>query len=978
MKKSILQFEKDLEALKGLRQANIISVLDYKIEKSSTNADSGTSDWQISILTDFADKGSLGEMLDIVGHLDVKKVRSWAVDLLEALDFYHRNGVVHKDIHINNILMCRQNPGGGVAVKIADAEFQDTLYEMQTATKSSLGLNAARSAFWLAPEQIQADKTVRTRKTDIWDMGLVFLQMIFGINAPKRYDSPASLLEEEKLSEPLEDLIRKLFKFDPRKRPSAFDLIPCEFLRNDVPVHASSAMPRPSRLSTSGSVSQPYFQHSRHGSNAWTSPFSRYASEWIEAGRLGKGGYGEVVKARNKLDGRVYAIKKISQKSAAALTNVLSEVMLLSRLNHPYVVRYYTAWPEEEVIGTSDTEEDAVVFSEEGSLPSPRNMSAAGFGPSTGGLDFVSSSGFPKIEFGNDSDSESSSSASDNDEGQLNENDQSDSEDETRDSGEVLELQRTRSSTRTSRIIRSTLYIQMEYCERHTLRDLIRKGLNMDDVWRLLRQILEGLVHIHGHGIIHRDLKPDNIFIDVANSPRIGDFGLATSGQYQLADKAASSDGAHSEMTRSIGTALYVAPELRSAVTGSYTDKVDLYSLGIILFEMCFPFKTAMERDHTIRRLREKEHSLPDEFSSSERALERGIITSLISHRPSERPSSAELLRSGKLPLQIEDDTIREALRGLSDSSSPYFHRMMSALFSQNQDKLIKDFAWDMEVANRSHDATASTILLQNVVKDKLAAVFQRHGALETERPMLFPRSAHYANSNLVQLLDASGTLLQLPYDLTLPHARAIAKQMPPAEKVFTLGNVYRDTYSGGAPRSSGEADFDIISYDTLDLALKEAEVLKVIDEVIDEFPSLRSVPMCFHLNHSDLLECILDFCQIGVPERPAVKEALSKLNIQTWTWQKIRNELRSSTAGIPSTSLDELARFDFRDVPEKAFIKLRSIFEGNETLDKTHAIFAHLGTVEKYMKQFGVRRKIYICPLSSFNEKLYRGERAP
>ena len=50
----------------------------------------------------------------------------------------------------------------------------------------------------------------------------------------------------------------------------------------------------------------------------------------------------------------------------------------------------------------------------------------------------------------------------------------------------------------------------------------------------------------------------------------------------------------------------------------------------------------------------------------------------------------------------------------------------------------------------------------------------------------------------------------------------------------------------------TGEVDFDIISPDTLDLALKEAEMIKVLDEIVDVFPSLS--PMCFHLGHSDLL----------------------------------------------------------------------------------------------------------------------------
>lgn len=47
-------------------------------------------------------------------------------------------------------------------------------------------------------------------------------------------------------------------------------------------------------------------------------------------------------------------------------------------------------------------------------------------------------------------------------------------------------------------------------------------------VWRLLREIIEGLSHIHQQGIIHRDLKPVNIFIDSEDHVKIGDFGLAT------------------------------------------------------------------------------------------------------------------------------------------------------------------------------------------------------------------------------------------------------------------------------------------------------------------------------------------------------------------------------------------------------------------------------------------------------------------
>ena len=537
---------------------------------------------------------------------------------------------------------------------------------------------------------------------------------------------------------------------------------------------------------------------------------------------------------------------------------------------------------------------------------------------------------------------------------------------------------RTVSDSRPTRPpVKTILYIQMEFCEKQTLRDLIRRDLHDDpeEYWRLFRQMLEGLAHIHSHGIIHRDLKPDNIFIDVAKVPKIGDFGLATSGQYQRTDREVTNSSTQDgDMTRSVGTALYVAPELRSTVGGNYNDKVDMYSMGIIFFEMCYPLKTAMERDHVVRKLRERRHDLPPEFETPEKSLQGSIIMSLISHRPSERPSCAELLRSGKVPLQIEDEAVKEALQALSDRNSPHYSKMMAALFSQKPDNQVKDYAWDMAIGVNAPGVKANDVLLQNLVKDRLAVIFRGHGAVEVQRQALLPWSPHYANNNVVKLFDPSGTLVQLPYDLTLPYARSIGRGSALLEKTYTIGTVFRDAYTGGAPRSNGEADFDVISYDTLDLALKEAEVLKVIDEVIDEFPSLGSVSMCFHLNHSDLLEMVLDFCRINVPQRPAVKEVLSKLNIQQNTWQKIRNELRAPEVGVSSTSLEDLSRFDWRDTPEKAFSKLRRIFEGSRYLDRTHAVFAHLSSVVTYMKHWGVKRKVYINPLSSFNEKFYSG----
>jgi translation initiation factor 2-alpha kinase 4 len=399
-----------------------------------------------------------------------------------------------------------------------------------------------------------------------------------------------------------------------------------------------------------------------------------------------------------------------------------------------------------------------------------------------------------------------------------------------------------------------------------------------------------------------------------------------------------------------------------------------MYSLGIIFFEMNVPLRTAMERDKAIRLIREKDHSLPIILETPAQAVQGSIILSLVSHKPSERPSSTELLQSGKIPVKIEDETIRRALEGLSDPTSPYYHQMMNALFSQTVSKQIKDFAWDLGATTGMHDANEGMLLMRNLVKEHLVSIFQRHGAVETQRQQLLPRSAHYTTNNVVKLLDASGALVQLPYDLILPHARAIARKYPATDRSFAFGNVFREAGMGGEPQTSGEVDFDIVSRDALDLALKEAEVIKVLDEIIDEFPGVANVPMCFHLNHADLLELIMDFCRISLPQRQAVKEQISKLNISDFDWSKIRNELRSPALAVPSTSLDDMAKFNFRDTPEKAITRINTIFENSVYQSKAKACLKHMRDVVSYLKYFGVNHKIFICPLSAINEKFYAG----
>lgn len=972
-KARVQSLESELENLKNLKpQKNILELINFRIDRGPSEKDpGGPLVWHISILMPLAEKGSLEELLEMAGRLDISKVRSWTTDLLLALEFLHNHGRIHRDIHVRNVLMVKE-PSGSIVPKLADVSYERELLKICTKRQPVASISSAKSAYWLPPESANTSKPQHTTKTDIWEFGIVFLQMTFGLDIVEKFHSPTTLMEGLSLSSALYELVSRFFKSDPKKRPRAFELSSSEFLATDAPILDES--PVLNAALSPGSFSQSFSFPSRYDSMNRLPVTSRYLEDYVEECRLGKGGFGEVVKVRQKLDGQIYAIKKITQRSQASLTEILKEVRLLSQVSHPAVVRYYSTWLEEspnlsESEGETSTENTTIEDSTE-TVSQSVNIQ---FATSTGGFDYISSGGYPHIEFGYDS-------ADDDDNGNGNEEENEEYEEES-NSDKDLPLVRpkmpdpkhTRSNTH--RPFRTTMYIAMEYCEKRTLRDLIARNLsrNTTEIWRLFRQVLEGLAHIHSLNIVHRDLKPENIFISSStegvDNIKIGDFGLATSGQFAVDKQAGCSTTTEIiDMTRSIGTSFYVAPEVRSAVHGIYSTKVDMYSLGIIFFEMNYYLKSGMERVLVLEKLRQEKPQIPADFHPDDKAKTE-IILSLVTHKPRDRPSSTELLKSGKLPVQMEDEIIQRTLAGLGDPSSPYHQKMLATLFARPVEQTV-DYAFDMNLPT----PVVSNLVHQCTIKDSLTAIFRHHNAVEVPRSSIYPRSSHYGPS-VVEYVDQGGTRMQLPYDLTMGHARMLSKQQKEdyIPKSYTFGSVFRDKH-GGPPLMFGEVDFDIVSSDSLDLALKEAEVLKVLDEIIVALPTLSPGQMCFHIGHSDLLQLIFEYSGIEPGSRKAVSEALSKLNIHSFNWHKIRSELRSPIIGISATSVDELQKFDWRETPTKAFSRLKALFDGTPFQTRAGPTIAHLKEVIQYCRLMTIKTKAYINPLNSFNEVFYLG----
>ena len=118
-------------------------------------------------------------------------------------------------------------------------------------------------------------------------------------------------------------------------------------------------------------------------------------------------------------------------------------------------------------------------------------------------------------------------------------------------------------------------FIVMEYISGPSLRDHLLSepsGLGVEKSAYFLGEIAKGLGYLHDRGIVHRDLKPGNIFCD-DGYVKIGDYGLSKF----------ISVSRHSAQTSSVGTVHYMAPEVGS---GNYSKTIDLYALGVMLYEM--------------------------------------------------------------------------------------------------------------------------------------------------------------------------------------------------------------------------------------------------------------------------------------------------------------------------------------------------------------------------------------------------------
>ncbi|GFR96851.1 eukaryotic translation initiation factor 2-alpha kinase 4 [Elysia marginata] len=947
--KMVAGAEQEFNSLQRLNHPNLIHYLAWRHQYDVGKI-------TVHVLMEYSGGTSLDIYARAKNAIPLVLLQTYLQDLLQALKYLHHNSIVHKNLRASSVFIdtCGR-------VRLADYSIDKRLGDLYEQ------VDRARPGVHFSDERPMVIGR-GGQKGDIYQLGLMLLTILSG--QPLVESIPEI---PNNLPQGLQDFLNKCLLRDERLRWTAAQLLDHSFLKESLyhlPTVGENAKVKSQYVGgkiigreNDDNSEEKEEEDFDYLASLVASGQSRLASEFDLLKVLGKGGFGDVLKVKNKLDGRFYAIKRIplNPKSKAFNKKMKREVKLLSRLNHENVVRYYCSWIEiSDDIAHSESSSSRTTPSSLSQMfrspqvpqPTPQTaaaahggrkgphivrsipltktpvLTAAGGGPAGGVVKSANCSFDPVIgdvdnlvprvgdesvewltSFDKGVEIIDSSSDEEEDEAdvfgtsfmpKMDRSEDSivfDTDESPADSNAPSKVTKEAAHTEASipsgqeadsepeELTIKILYIQMEYCEKSTLRTCIDGGLcaDQDRMWRLFREIIDGLVHIHGQGMIHRDLKPVNIFLDSQDHVKIGDFGLATdilvkegallditmpSPQDQMLSMSRSGLGSgDGNLTGKVGTALYVSPEvMQGGAKLNYNQQVDIYSLGIIFFEMCYKsLPTGMERVKTISNLRLPTVELPEDFDKTSNKEQ--ILRWLLDHNPAKRPSSKELLMSELLPRpHTETEFNAMVLRSaVSDPTSSSYRHLLNAVFSQTFSPR-QDLFYDYEMYEHIGSSKA---LLQNHVESTLSQVFLSHGALRGPNlPSFLPKCGLYENSEQhVRMMDQRGGILSLPLDLRVPFARYVGRHNIQHMRRFSIEKVFKErkfiSHYNMHPWEPTECAFDIVT--TSGSLIPDAEVLTIIQEIINKFPTLQTRNYYVRINHMSVLKAVLLHC--GVPE---------------------------------------------------------------------------------------------------------------
>lgn len=208
---------------------------------------------------------------------------------------------------------------------------------------------------------------------------------------------------------------------------------------------------------------------------------------------------------------------------------------------------------------------------------------------------------------------------------------------------------------------RKTPFIAMEFIDGEALDRILarRSRLSWEEVTTYVKQLCTALQHAHEQGIIHRDLKPSNLMVTRDDILKLTDFGIAKD------TDVTALTGANS----TIGTAAYMSPE-QCKGDKNLTNKSDLYSLGIVMFELLSgrkPFMADSTVDMFLKHVNERPPRVGKIVPDIPAKLE-ALILQLLEKSKEDRPPDAAWV--GRLLEEIEGDAFARKSAGLDAASA--------------------------------------------------------------------------------------------------------------------------------------------------------------------------------------------------------------------------------------------------------------------------------------------------------------------
>ena len=335
-------------------------------------------------------------------------------------------------------------------------------------------------------------------------------------------------------------------------------------------------------------------------------------------------------------------------------------------------------------------------------------------------------------------------------------------------------------------------YIVMEYVEGKTLKHHITdKGpLDMSQALDVAMQIAEGLRHAHRHGVVHRDIKPHNILLTRDGQAKVADFGIA---------RATTS----STLTQSgslMGSVHYLSPE--QARGGFTNERSDIYSLGVVLYEMItgqVPFTGDNVFSIGLKHLQEAPRPPRELNKDIDPRLEEIVLKAMSKEQAARFSSADEMLNAlSDIAASIENQAekkmpkrrIKETAETLPELDNTYVPGMNAASTTRRSDMATKNkkkTPWLTIVS-----AAMLIVMLTTVIV--LLYVFWPRP--EVEVPNVVGRSLQEAEV-LLREANLSYTIMDGEWNAEVP-ANVVIRQQPEGEKVVRSGRVVQITPSRG------------------------------------------------------------------------------------------------------------------------------------------------------------------------------------